>query len=64
MVEGYRNNFKSSSQFDKPKELLAISVLCTDTEEKARQMRHFLDYILIMFEKGRFDKFGSCDQRL
>ncbi len=61
MVESYRKNFKPSSQSDKPKELLAISVLCADTEEKAKQMRHFLDYIFVQFEQGRFDKFGSYE---
>ncbi len=61
MVEAYRKNFKPSSQFDKPKELLAISVICADTEEKAKQMRHFLDYIFVQFEQGKFDKFGSYE---
>lgn len=61
MVEAYRKNFKPSSQYDTPQELLAISVLCADTEEKAKEMRHFLDYIFVQFEQGRFDKFGSYD---
>ena len=59
VVEAYRKNFKPSSQLDKPKELLAISVLCADTEEKASELRHFLDYIFVQFEQGRFDKIGS-----
>jgi luciferase family oxidoreductase group 1 len=61
VVESYRKNFKPSSQFERPQELLAISVLCADTEEKAMQMRHFLDYILVQFEQGRFDRFGSYE---
>jgi luciferase family oxidoreductase group 1 len=56
IVESYRSNFKPSAQFLIPHALLSISVLCADTEEKARQMRKFLDYVLIQFEKGNFDK--------
>lgn len=61
IVEAYRKNFKPYSPGDKPQELLAISVLCADTEEKAAQMRHFLDYVFVQFEQGRFDRFGSYD---
>lgn len=61
IVEAYRKNFKPYSPDDKPQELLAISVLCADTEEKAAQMRHFLDYVFVQFEQGRFDRFGSYD---
>jgi luciferase family oxidoreductase group 1 len=56
IVESYRSNFKPSAQFPIPHALLSISVLCADTEEKASQMRKFLDYVLIQFEKGNFDK--------
>lgn len=61
IVESYRKNFRPSPELDKPQELLAISVLCADTEEKAVQMRHFLDYVFVQFEQGRFDKFGSYE---
>jgi alkanesulfonate monooxygenase SsuD/methylene tetrahydromethanopterin reductase-like flavin-dependent oxidoreductase (luciferase family) len=37
-----------------PQILLAISVLCADTEEKARQLRKLADYTLLQFEKGNF----------
>lgn len=61
MVEAYRKQFRPSPQQPVPQELLAISVLCADTEEKAAQMRHFADYILVQFEQGRFDRFGSYE---
>ncbi|HKH59906.1 MAG TPA: LLM class flavin-dependent oxidoreductase [Flavitalea sp.] len=59
MVQRYRQLFKPSEQFSKPRELLAISVLCAETEEKANQMRKLMDYRLLQFEKGNFDKPGS-----
>lgn len=59
IVETYRSNFKPSAQFPKPQALLSISVLCADTEEKAKEMRKFIDYIFIQFEKGNFDQLGD-----
>jgi len=59
IVETYRQHFQPSEQLKKPAVLLAISVLCGETEEKARQMRKFVDYVLLQFEKGRFDNFGD-----
>ena len=56
VVTTYRSNFKPSIDFPKPQELLAISVLCAETEEKASQMRKVMDYRLLQFEKGNFNK--------
>lgn len=61
VVETYRRHFMPSEQFSEPHAILSISVLCADTEEKARQLRLFADYILLQFEKGVFDKFGNYD---
>jgi luciferase family oxidoreductase group 1 len=59
IVETYRENFQPSSQFPEPHALLSISVLCGETEEKALEMRKFLDYVLLQFERGRFHDFGD-----
>jgi luciferase family oxidoreductase group 1 len=59
IVDTYRANFKPSSQFPEPHALLSISVLCGETEEKALEMRKFLDYVLLQFERGRFNDFGD-----
>jgi luciferase family oxidoreductase group 1 len=57
IVETYRANFQPSSQYLEPKALVAISVLCGETEHDAYQMRKFLDYILLQFEKGNFHNY-------
>jgi len=62
IVNSYRKNFKSSEQLQEPKALLSISVLCADTEEKACEMRKYLDYILVQFERGKFDGFGDPEK--
>ncbi len=59
IVELYRKNFEASSQWAKPHALLSISVLCGETEEQARDMRKFVDYVLVQFEQGKFDNFGD-----
>ena len=40
----------------KPQALLAISVLCAETQAKADQMRKLADYTLLQFEKGNFSE--------
>jgi luciferase family oxidoreductase group 1 len=59
-VDAYRDKFIPSNQLASPKELVAITVLCADTESKAREMRKFTDYVLLQFEKGNFDNIGDA----
>ena len=61
MVQDYRKKFVPSEQFPQPQELLAITVLCAETEEKANQMRKLMDYRLLQFERGNFDKPGGYE---
>ena len=59
VVETYRKNFVPSLQFEKPHAVLSIAVLCGETEEKAAQMRKYLNYIHLQFEKGNYQHFGD-----
>lgn len=59
MAVQYRKQFKPSEQFPEPQVILAISVLCADTEEKATRMRKLSDYNLLQFEKGKFEPMSS-----
>jgi luciferase family oxidoreductase group 1 len=54
IVDVYKKNFMPSREMESPQTLLAISVLCADTEEKAHQLRKLADYTLLQFEKGNF----------
>jgi luciferase family oxidoreductase group 1 len=58
----YREQFTPSESFPEPKVLLAITVLCADTEEKAAQMRKLADYTLLQFERGNFKELVSYDE--
>ncbi len=61
MAANYRRSFKPSEQLQEPQVLLAISVLCAETEQKAQEMRKLMDYRLLQFEKGNFDKPGTYE---
>jgi luciferase family oxidoreductase group 1 len=54
IVESYKKEFTPSREMKEPQVLLAISVLCADSEEKANQLRKLADYTLLQFEKGNF----------
>lgn len=62
MVETYRKNFEPSDSFPEPQALLAIQVLCADTEEKAAELRKMSDFVLLQFEKGIFEPIGSYEE--
>lgn len=62
MAKQYRKDFHPSDQFPEPKVMLAISVLCADTEEKAARMRKLSDYTLLKFEQGKFEPMGSPEE--
>jgi luciferase family oxidoreductase group 1 len=62
MVDAYKKNFKPSREMDSPQTLLAVSVLCADTEEKARQLRKLADYTLLQFEKGNYNSMLSYEE--
>jgi luciferase family oxidoreductase group 1 len=57
VIETYRKNFRPSAQYETPHALLAIFVLCGETEEQALAMRKMMNYILIEFEKGKSGPF-------
>jgi alkanesulfonate monooxygenase SsuD/methylene tetrahydromethanopterin reductase-like flavin-dependent oxidoreductase (luciferase family) len=61
VVDTYRKQFTPSVQFPLPQAMLAISVLCAPTDEQAQQMRKLMDYRLLQFEKGNFDKPGGYE---
>ncbi|MES2764926.1 MAG: LLM class flavin-dependent oxidoreductase [Bacteroidota bacterium] len=62
VVQIYRDRFEPSESFPKPHALLAIQVLCADTEEKAAELRKVSDYVLLQFERGKFSIPGSYDE--
>ncbi|MBL7932768.1 MAG: LLM class flavin-dependent oxidoreductase [Bacteroidia bacterium] len=62
IVDRYRSQFIPSEHLKEPKALLSVSVICADTEEKAKEMRKYVDYIFVQFEKGKLSDFGSPEE--
>lgn len=62
IVHQYKKTFQQSGQFEAPAALLAISVLCADTEKQAARLRKLSDYNLLKFEQGRFEPMGSAEE--
>lgn len=54
IIRQYKESFQPSTHFEKPEAMLAITVLCAETEEKAAQLRKLSDYTLVRFEQGHF----------
>jgi luciferase family oxidoreductase group 1 len=61
VVDDYRRNFKPSAQLEEPHAVLSIFVLCGETEEIAQQLRKNIDYVLLQFERGKFQVFPDYD---
>lgn len=57
----YRENFKPSKENAVPRVMVALQVICAETEEKASEMRKFIDYVFVQFEKGNFNNFKDED---
>jgi len=62
IVYHYKKQFQPSDVFQKPQAMLAISVLCADTEEKATALRKLSDYNLLKFERGIFEPMSSVEE--
>ena len=61
IAQSYREQFKPSEEFPKPVAILAIAVLCAETEEKAASLRKLSDYNLLKFEQGNFEPMDSAE---
>lgn len=62
MVDVYRKQFKPSDLFPQPREILAVSVLCAETEERAMQLRKLSDFFFLRFERGVIEPICSYDE--
>ena len=48
----YRENFKPSRYLDKPESLIAVSVICAETDEKARELAAPAELTMLRFRQG------------
>lgn len=62
ITEQYRQHFQPSELFPEPKAMLAISVFCAATDEKAAQLRKLSDHNLLKFERGIFEPLSPYEE--
>ena len=55
-IAAYRTRFVPSDIFPKPEVIIAIWVLCADTEEKAEELKRSLLHVFLQMEKGEVRK--------
>jgi luciferase family oxidoreductase group 1 len=48
----YRDNFKPSRYLDKPESLIAVSVICAETDERARELAAPAELAMLRFRQG------------
>jgi luciferase family oxidoreductase group 1 len=48
----YRDNFKPSRYLDKPESLIAVSAICAETDEKARELAGPAELTMLRFRQG------------
>jgi luciferase family oxidoreductase group 1 len=52
-IRAYRESFQPSKQFPEPHAILAVSVVCAETEERARHLAWTLDLSWVRLRSGR-----------
>jgi len=61
----YRDNFKPSRYLDKPQSLIAVSAICAETDEKARELAAPAELTMLRFRQGgRMGKLPSVEEAL
>ncbi|HUA01255.1 MAG TPA: LLM class flavin-dependent oxidoreductase [Candidatus Aquilonibacter sp.] len=55
----YRENFKPSAHLAAPEMLIAVSVLCAETDERAAELARPMELTLLRFRQGRSARFPS-----
>jgi luciferase family oxidoreductase group 1 len=58
----YQDNFRPSAWLAKPEAILAVSVVCAETDEKADILARPLELTLLRFRQGRSARFPSIEE--
>jgi luciferase family oxidoreductase group 1 len=58
----YQDYFRPSMRFAKPEAILAVSVVCAETDEKAETLARPLELVLLRFRQGKSARFPSAEE--
>ncbi|HEX7368017.1 MAG TPA: LLM class flavin-dependent oxidoreductase [Pelobium sp.] len=60
-IKAYKEQFQPSSELQEPKTSVGIFGFCSEDEEKVNRVQALMDYRLISFERGNYNKIYSYD---
>ncbi len=58
----YHKSFQPSAHLDKPEALIGVSVVCAETDERARELARPLELTLLRFRTGRMGRFPTIEE--
>ncbi len=61
-IKNYKEQFRPSSELDKPQTSVGIFGFCSEDEEKVKRVQALMDYRLLSFERGKFNTIYSYDE--
>jgi luciferase family oxidoreductase group 1 len=63
-IRAYRESFEPSAQFPKPHAILAVAVICAETEERARYLAWTLDLSWVRLRTGRLGPLPTPEEAM
>ncbi len=58
----YRENFQPSEYLKQPEALIGVSVVCAETDERARELAKPLQLVLLRFRTGKMGRFPTIEE--
>jgi luciferase family oxidoreductase group 1 len=63
-IRAYRESFEPSAQFPAPHAILAVSVICAETEEQAQHLAWTLELSLVRYRTGRLGPLPTPEEAM
>ncbi len=63
-IRAYRESFEPSAQFPAPHAILAVSVICAETEERAQHLAWTLELSLVRYRTGRLGPLPTPEEAM
>lgn len=63
-IAAYRETFTASERFERPHVILAVSVVCADTDERADHLARSMDLMWVRLQRGELDALPSPEEAI
>lgn len=61
-IKNYKEKFKPSAELNEPQTSVGIFGFCSEDEEKVKRVQALMDYRLLSFERGQYNKVFTYDE--